>query len=87
MDTILNLVENGQDVAVWNGHYHEMPKKLVSGPCSLKVRVRKRNRLIKGTLSIWGDGYDDQGDLYVAYFTPKRPRVFNVRVVALVMEK
>lgn len=86
IDRILDLLEQGEEVSIWNGYHFEMPKNWVDGPCSLKLRVGKRKRLIKGRITTLSDGWDDGGDNYNIVFRPNQPKVFKNRVISKVME-
>ncbi len=62
---IHEYIAKGEEFGVWNGLFRDIP--WVSGKCSLKVKVGKKRKLVKGILTLCGG----RCDYYGLIFTPR----------------
>lgn len=73
---IHGILARGEAVGLWNGRHRDTPSWAI-GKCSLRVKVGKKRKLVKGYLTHNYEGFDDGGESYSIDFTPNRPRVFK----------
>lgn len=72
---ILSYLAKGESIGIWYGRRRDMPK-WNTGKCSLRVKVGKKRKLVKGQLSETYEGFDDGGETYGFEFAPNKPRSF-----------
>lgn len=70
------IIASGDGVGVWSGRHREKPNWHI-GKCSLRVKVGKKRKLVKGRLKERYEGFDDCGEIYSIEFIPSKPRVFK----------
>lgn len=71
---IHECIAKGKSFRIWCGNFHEIPWP--TGKCSLKVKVGKKRKLVRGHLNQHSEGRED----YVLVFTPTRARILKQSV-------
>ena len=74
--TIHSLIAKGESFGIWNGRHRDMPGWRME-KCSLRVKVGKKRKLVKGRLEERYEGFDDGGETYSIEFFPSKPRVLG----------
>lgn len=75
---IRHSIAKGETIGVWNGYWRDRPEKVVEGKCSLKVKVGKRWKLVRGVITLDSHGHDGDGQDYCRLlFHPNKPRILS----------
>lgn len=83
---IIDNIAKGESFGIWHGRWCERPPTWVEGKCALRVKVGKKRKLVRGTLTLEYEGFDEGGETYSLVFTPTKPRILTKRLHSALYE-
>lgn len=73
---IINHIARGETFSLWSGYFYERPNWR-EGVVSLRVKVGKKRKLVRGRLWLDSNGHDAEDELYSFEFKPIKPRILT----------